>query len=433
MNSLPILTAIAFAATLFQVRAASAVTDAVDELQRVHGRITGAVAEARPRSDHPLWQRHLDSIVSLIETDIARVRLGYDHHEKPEDSKAFIEDSLEFHRRILEGLEGDAGHPEFAMEKGRFSLVLSFVSRRDRSIQYYSVALPKAWDEAKAYPLVTRLHGVGTHHPLGSVVRHFPAQAAGREAGDGTADPDITFRPWGRGNNGYAGFGEIDVYEALDDLNRRVKTDRRRWYLVGGSMGSVGAWRIAIHRPDLWAAVASLANAGPGVLENSPAIENLRGLPFYFQTGSEDGNRVPLTHKRAKLVEALGNEVVVEILPGVGHSIPREHSQRTIDWIKQFRKDPPDTFEYRMDGEVLFIDRAWLGPWGVQCSQERGADPFTFSFELDRESNTLRLRTERVERVEFDPQFLELGSPMRVIWDGETVYEGAAKPVMLKR
>jgi len=416
----------------------------VGELSEIHTDIESAVEEARVRSDHPLWQRHLDSVLSLVETDIARVRLGYDWNEDQDGPSPLITESLGMHRKILRGLKGDAGQPDFALKEGRLSLVLSFVSKVDRSIQYYSVSLPQGWDETKAYPLITSLHGVGTHHPLGYVYFHFPGEvrekAEGQAAGgapitsgtDAEADAHITIRPWGRGNNGYTGFGEIDVYEALADLNRRVKTDRSRWYLTGGSMGAAGAWRIAIDRPDLWAAVAPIASSHSSIELDSPAVQNLKGIPFYFQTGSEDGHRVPLTKERAAAVEALGNEVVVEILPGVGHNVPREYRKQVLEWMMQFEKRPPMEFDYQLDASVEGMVQNYIEPWGIDCRQERGAPPYRFSFKYERDAHILHLETENVRDVRFDPAPLQFGSPMQVIWNGKPAYEGPAEKIRLR-
>jgi len=417
---------------------------ALSELQAIGGEIAAQVAEVRKRSDHPLWQRHLDSVLSLLEADRARVRLGYDLRDEAK-LHPMISDSVQFHRKILAGLRGDAGNPKYSLETGNFSLLMAYVSKRDRSVQYYSVSLPANWDAEKAYPLVTILHGVGTHHPLGYVFIHFPATgknvAKGKEAGgeeittnsDADLEPHITIRPWGRGNNGYDGFGEFDVHEAIGDLNRRVKTDVSRWYLTGGSMGSVGAWRIAIHRPDLWAAVAPLASSNGTPPLDSPAVENLRGIPFYFQTGSEDGHRVPLTEERAAAVKPLGNEVKVEILPGVGHGIPREETRRTREWMMQFSKEVPTEFSYRLDpGMPLIEARTIIAPWGIKCRPRLTGEPYSFSFKLDREMNTLHLSTEGTDRVQVDPGPLKFESPMSVYLNGAKRYEGPVKTVDLE-
>ena len=60
---------------------------------------------------------------------------------------------------------------------------------------------------------------------------------------------------FGRVNSaGYHWAGEADVFEAIEAVQKRFKIDERRILLRGFSMGGEGAWHIALHYPDRFAA-----------------------------------------------------------------------------------------------------------------------------------------------------------------------------------
>ncbi|NRA26031.1 MAG: hypothetical protein HRU10_02140 [Opitutales bacterium] len=434
--------AIIFSITCYPLSAGE--SRSVEHLSKIYLEITDAAEEARSRSEHPLWQRHIDSVLALLEVDIARVRLGYDLHLEEDGtpsskSHASITRSIELHQNILAGLKGDAGDPENHFGGGK-SLIMSFVSKVDRSIQYYSLVLPKGWSHEKAYPLLTTLHGMGPDHPLTYVHIFFsskdkgPAPNSDRSKPDsGILEPHITIRPWGRGNNWYVGFAGIDVQEALDDLNHRIKTDRARWYLTGHSMGGSACWHLAIHRPDLWAAVFPFANAWNYIDTDSTLVENLKGIPFYFQTGEKDERLVPITYERAAAIDALGNPMKIEILPDIGHRIPKNLRRHAKQWMFQYSKPVPDQFTYQIDPMLSHVNLGYIAPWGVRTRVKSYGEPAHFSFTLDKTSNTIHLTTRDVKYVEFDPKPLQLETSMTVTINGVERYQGEAELVEFKK
>src|SRR6185436_2048419 len=50
--------------------------------------------------------------------------------------------------------------------------------------------------------------------------------------------------------------GEVDLFEALDDVKRRYKIDENRIVVRGFSMGGAACWQFAVHFPGKWAAAA---------------------------------------------------------------------------------------------------------------------------------------------------------------------------------
>ncbi len=77
-------------------------------------------------------------------------------------------------------------------------------------------------------------------------------------------------------------WGRIDAIEVLDVAQRVFKTDPRRTYLTGHSMGGHGTWHLGVTYPDRFAAIAPSAGwismwsyAGARRAESAPPIQQL--------------------------------------------------------------------------------------------------------------------------------------------------------------
>jgi poly(3-hydroxybutyrate) depolymerase len=171
--------------------------------------------------------------------------------------------------------------------------VVNFYSDIDRSQQAYALYVPKAFDPAKKYPLLVSLHSEESNYRLNM------KQVFGVSARYGELDsinmrynpplPDAEFFvacPLARGTMGYEGIAEQDVYDMLADVERQYPIDPDRVYLTGISMGGGGALRLALTRPDVWAAVLPVCAATrPGLEELTP---NALDLPVRLVHGELD-------------------------------------------------------------------------------------------------------------------------------------------------
>jgi predicted esterase len=183
-------------------------------------------------------------------------------------------------------------------------LRLAFRSELDGSLQPYSLFVPPGFDPRRRYPLLVFLHG-RTGDDQGALAPF--AKAAAKDF--------IVLAPFGRGDLGYQGPGEVDVLEALEAVASRFPIDRDRIYVAGSSMGGFGAQRIAQLHPDLFAGMASFAGwSGPQILTN------LRALPVLLVHGDADDN-VPDALDRVSfaVLKELGAPARLDSLPGVGH------------------------------------------------------------------------------------------------------------------
>ncbi|MEO1994000.1 MAG: prolyl oligopeptidase family serine peptidase, partial [Planctomycetaceae bacterium] len=132
--------------------------------------------------------------------------------------------------------------------------IRGYTSRVDGSVQPYALTLPENVDpkSGKRWPLYVKLHGrAGQMNEVNFMARH-----------DGKPLPTgqtwIQLDVFGRTNNAYRWSGETDVFEAIQDVERRFRIDGRRVTLHGFSMGGAGAWHLGMHHPARWSSV------GPG-------------------------------------------------------------------------------------------------------------------------------------------------------------------------
>jgi len=147
--------------------------------------------------------------------------------------------------------------------------------------------------------------------------------------------------PFARGTMGYQGIAERDVYDMLDEVERRYPVDPDRVYLTGVSMGGGGALWLALTRPDVWAAVAPVcAFTVPGTEELAP---NALNLPIRLFQGALDP-AVPAASSRAwqrRLLDAGAPAEYIEY-PGVLHNAwtYAYRAPGVFDWFAQYRRNP---------------------------------------------------------------------------------------------
>ena len=114
--------------------------------------------------------------------------------------------------------------------------------------------------------------------------------------------------PFGRSNTDFLSVGEVDVLRVVEEMKEHYPVDESRVYLYGYSMGGSGAWTIATHYPDGFAAAVVISGRTDYYLwfdlerEKVPqwarmlidtdnpidTAENLRHVPVLVYHGTED-------------------------------------------------------------------------------------------------------------------------------------------------
>jgi pimeloyl-ACP methyl ester carboxylesterase len=150
---------------------------------------------------------------------------------------------------IGRGQQLAAGQPQWNQGKKQ---ILAYTSEIDGAVLPYGVTLPDNYDPTKPVRLYVSLHGRQNNTTESEFITGF----LGRRGTGGVADQgQIQIDCFGRVNGaGWHWAGEADIFEAIAAVEKRFKIDDKRIMLRGFSMGGEGAWHIALHYPDRFAA-----------------------------------------------------------------------------------------------------------------------------------------------------------------------------------
>ena len=402
------------------------------DLEAIVARVDALLAKAT----HPLWKRHLTSIKALSIDEWARTQA----YRETDMSRA--EETASHLETIRKGLNGDAAEWKTYLDAKR-SLIMAFVSKHDQSLQQYVLTLPRAYepnvapDKQKPQPLFLELHGAGSDHKLGNAATNVSATGAfsglgydPRKPYAQTARKGVHIAPFGRGNLGYAGVAEIDVWEAYDDAVQFFNVDEDRKYLYGFSMGGSGTWRLGTRTPDRWAAMAIL-----GMSPRPPEwglIHNIGyGIPVFLWSGefdefAKDGYQALVGAMKAANVNLLTRQE-----PKLGHSYLQEVQKETYEWLLTHKRKRPDRFSFVADADEH------RGVWGIQVKRalHLSAVP-KFSCELKGNQVTITTQGTLELTVDLGARGLRLKGQVKLVLNGRTVFEGKIEsqktPLVLK-
>jgi dipeptidyl aminopeptidase/acylaminoacyl peptidase len=175
----------------------------------------------------------------------------------------------------------------------------------------------------------------------------------------------------GRGGGSvHQGYGEVDVYEAIAAVKKKLAIDPDRITVTGASVGGAAAWYHASHYPDFWAGAAPLfgycddkiwEKSSLSFFRSQPWEEfswtarsaayraaNMRHVALYIAHGEWDRGvpgGVPVEHSRQmdRLLSQLGIPHTYIEIPKTGHYSSPEVVNTSLLWLlKQKRVTDPD-------------------------------------------------------------------------------------------
>ncbi len=186
---------------------------------------------------------------------------------------------------------------------------------RDGAEAKYVVFVPHGYDGKKECPVILFLHGAG------QVGNDGRAQVAGMLAKAIRARektfpflvvfPQSHFGGWGADSRD--GRRALAI---LDEVMKTYKTDPKRFYLTGPSMGGEGTWSLAAAHPTRWAAIVPLCGGG-----DPKAAAKFKDVPCWCFHG--DADRVIPPERSREMIRALkkaGGSPLYHEYPGVGHN-----------------------------------------------------------------------------------------------------------------
>ncbi|HKI31799.1 MAG TPA: alpha/beta hydrolase-fold protein [Gemmataceae bacterium] len=187
----------------------------------------------------------------------------------------------------------------------------------------YVVFVPKDYDAEgdKTYPVIVFLHGKGE-----CVGGKPPVEVGIGPAIKKQQDtfPFITAFPRAR-REWDAGTLDADrALAILDEVQKEFRTDPKRVYLTGLSLGGGGTWSLAAKYPERWAAIAPICgfiNPRPTTEDCRAIAEKIKGIPCWCFHGEAD--RAVLVEQSRGMMKALwaaGGHPNYTEYPGVEHN-----------------------------------------------------------------------------------------------------------------
>jgi len=195
-----------------------------------------------------------------------------------------------------------------------------------KEILPYRMYVPTTYNGSKAYPLIVALHGLGGTEdaffdnynkalpPLAEQHGYIVAGVLGYRV-DGSYGWGVGNPPADPATRRTQDFSEQDVMQVLARVRQQYKIDDARIYLIGHSMGAIGAWKIIAKYPDVWAAAATFAGSGA-----ADTVVRFKQIPQFVVHGDNDAT-VNVNGSRgmvAKMKE-LGVEHSYVEVPGGSH------------------------------------------------------------------------------------------------------------------
>jgi predicted esterase len=217
-----------------------------------------------------------------------------------------------------------------------------------REIMPYRIQVPPTYDGGTPYPLIVALHGMGgTHETLfemdGGILPkatedggYILVSPMGYRRNGGYGSTTVQGAPASPTRRRLTRLSYLDVMNVLELVRTEYRIDDRRIYLMGGSMGGGGTWRIASRHPGIWAAIAPIC---PGITPDEIDLEGMRHIPVVVSHGDADAT-VPVERSRTMVaaMEKLGMIYEYHEIPGGGHLILKEALQPTMDFLGRHQK-----------------------------------------------------------------------------------------------
>jgi len=327
------------------------------------------------------------------------------------------------------------------LETGRI-LERSSKSDLDGEEFKYAIQVPAAYDPAKSWPLLITLHGAGGNGL--DWIRTWTRTAGARYVIVAPSTPKHTWA---------ARQGHFYVLTALRETVDALNIDPDRVFLDGMSMGAGGAFRLAEHVPDRWAAIGPRCNV-PDLRQKKDKTyvtmlaENYRMVPVYWVLGVKD-EKIPIEMGRAAKVdlEAAKGELVYREFADGGHDWSLEKDEVVLDWYDKHARAPyPEELVWK-SYEKIFARAFWVEvtkrteppPLTMVHMDQKGAESERRTelrppalVKAKRKGNAIEISTEEVRelRVYLDDAMVDLDKPVAITVNGRKLHDATVKRSM---
>ena len=299
-------------------------------------------------------------------------------------------------------------------------IVRGYVSKIDGSVQPYGLVVPASYQpgSAHAHRLDLWFHGRGE-----TLTELDFINGRQRSPGEFTPPNAFVLHLYGRYCNGNKFAGEVDVFEALDDVRKHYPIDENRLVVRGFSLGGAACWHLAVHYSGLWAAAAP----GAGFSETPDFLKvfqketlaptwyekklwhlydctdyavNLFNCPTVAYSGEIDSQK-QAADIMARAMAAEGLEMVHIIGPKTAHSYHPESKKeinRRIDSIAAHGRSPVPNHIRFTTWTLRYNQMNWVTVDDLEEHWERAR----VDAQLDDDDNSVKLTTKNVSALTLD-------------------------------
>jgi pimeloyl-ACP methyl ester carboxylesterase len=320
-------------------------------------------------------------------------------------------------------------------------VVRGYRSKIDGSVQPYGLVVPATINPAQASRVDFWFHGRG--ETLSELAFIDQRQ---KTPGQFTPPEAIVVHLYGRYSCANKFAGEVDLFEALEHLQRSYAVDENRLVVRGFSMGGAACWQFAVHHAGRWCAAAP----GAGFAETPDFLRtyqeetldptwyeqklwhlydstdyalNLFNCPTVAYSGEIDRQR-QAAEMMVKALRAEGMELTHLIGPKTAHAYHPDSAKevaRRIDAIAHRGRNPvPDQVRFSTY-TLRYADCLWLSLEGLEKHWERAR----VDAALDRPSQAIAATTKNVSALAFNfaPGLcpFDPSRPVKITLDGQAL------------
>jgi hypothetical protein len=328
-------------------------------------------------------------------------------------------------------------------------VVRGYVSKIDGSVQPYGLVVPASYrpSSAQKFRLDFWFHGRGEQLTELAFINDRL-----KSPGEFTPPNAFVLHLYGRYCNANRFAGEVDLFEALDNVRKYYPIEENRLVVRGFSMGGAACWDFATHYAGLWAGAAP----GAGFSETADFLKvfqseslkpawyeqklwhlydatdyavNLFNCPTVAYSGEIDRQK-QAADLMAKALKAEGIEMTHIIGPKTAHAyerIAKQEINRRIDSIASKGRDPvPDKVKFTT-WTLRYNQMLWVTVDGLEQHWERAR----VDAEIDPTEDLVKAATKNVSALTFsmEPGVCPLDNtrPVKVALDGQKLE--AASPM----
>jgi Prolyl oligopeptidase family len=364
--------------------------------------------------------------------------LRYDEFFKPQEI-AIARDLLRRGSERAQALR--AGKTPWITQTGL--VVRGYRSKIDGSVQPFGLVIPASYTPGAGQPTRVDFWCHGRGETLSELA--FVDQRQ-KTPGQFTPPDAIVVHLYGRYCCANKFAGEVDLFEALDQVKRTYNVDENRLVVRGFSMGGASTWQFAVHYPATWCAAAP----GAGFAETADFLRffqdekleptwferklwhlydstdyavNLSNCPTVAYSGEIDRQK-QAADRMAKALQAEGMELTHIIGPKTAHAYHPEAMKeiaRRVDAIAHLGRNPAPEKIHFTTWTLRYNQCFWL----TLDALEKHWDRARVDAGIDRNTQALHATTRNVAALtySFEPGLCPFDTTrtVEVVLDGQAL------------